>query len=223
MKERPILFSAPMVRAILEGRKTQTRRICKPAMDAALTYVVPAYKSDDGEQRPAAVTPGWFGGEEGDVLFSCPYGHPGDRLWVKETHAPAADCWGAWQNRMQGSSIGPAPIVHYRADGGDPFIEKWRPSIFMPRWASRITLEIVSVRVERLQDCSYEDAIAEGMFNAAGAPPFPHNNRETVEEYARRSQYPQRAYARLWDDINGAGSWEANPWVWVVEFKRITG
>lgn len=124
---------------------------------------------------------------------------------------------------------GTNPFVWYRADGDQPDIgngalnpERWRPSIHMPRAASRILLEIVGVRVERLQDISYEDAIAEGMFNPAKCPPFPHRTNETPEEYGRRTGYPQRDYAELWEKLNGAGAWSANPWVWCVEFRRVT-
>jgi hypothetical protein len=170
MKERPILFSAPMIRALLAGTKTQTRRIVKPGAP--------------------------------DDWNACPYGVIGDRLWVRETHAPAADSWGAWERRMQKDGCGPAPVIHYAADGGDPFVEKWRPSIHMPRWASRITLEIVAVRVERLQDISEADVAAEGVLVDDIAPPY------------------WRSYRELWEQINGAGSWDLNPWVWIVEFTR---
>lgn len=198
MKERPILFSAPMVRAILDGTKTQTRRIVK-------------HPAAEGKSGWHPTTTGWQylpGGSERPV---CPYGRPGDRLWVRETHAPAADCWGAWERRMCMDSTGPAPIIHYQADGGDPFIERWRPSIHMPRWASRINLEITSVRVERLQDISEADAIAEGISKSDRTGGWLPGNCAA----------PEWAYRELWEQINGAGSWEANPWVWVVEFRRI--
>jgi hypothetical protein len=166
-KERPILFSAPMVRAILEGRKTQTRRIVKPEHVAAYHDDVP-------------------------ILFKrFPYGKPGDRLWVRET-------WGMFEETHK-------CIPHYRATHATDVVPRWRPSIHMPRWASRITLEVESVRVERLKECSDADALAEGCSSAD----------------MQSGDRLQDVYRRLWESINGPGSWEANPWVWVVEFKRI--
>ena len=176
MKERPILFSAPMVRAILAGTKTQTRRVVKP--------------------QPASV-PGY---REGDALncngkpVMCPHGHTGDRIWVREAHVivgPGDIGYGITVDH---------PVARYRATEPDLFVVGgWRPSIHMPRWASRITLEITGIRVERLNDISDDDAIAEGMANDD-------------------AWYD---YMRLWEQINGPGSWEANPWVWVISFKRI--
>jgi len=166
MKERPILFSGPMVRAILEGRKTQTRRIVKP--QPLRDRGVMAF--NDGEHPQ----------------MRCPYGKPGDRLWVRETWCPDVEPY----------------TFRYKADGDEP-LERWRPSIHIPRWASRITLEVVSVRVERLQNISEDDALAEGI---------------TLVE---RGTSPVDQFNKLWESINGPGSWEANPWVWVVEFKRI--
>lgn len=181
MKERPILFSAPMVRAILDGSKTQTRRLCKPANEAALSAVVGPFDCPE-------LGHGHFGDEEGDLQFLCPYGQPGDRLWVRETFA----------------EIGAR--LTYKADtddGAHCMVKRWIPSIHMPRIDSRILLEIVSVRVERLQDISDQDAMAEGVDAAA---------------YGKSHRY---GYSRLWEEINGAGGWAANPWVWVVEFKRV--
>jgi len=175
MKERPILFSGPMVRAILEGRKTQTRRVVKPQ---------PAHIPGIGTVLNIDTITG----------RACPYGNPGDRLWVRE----------AWAHRrwMLGDAS-PNPTTVYRADGEDlKGCARWRPSIHMPRWASRIALEVVSVRVERLQDISEEDAKAEGI--------------DWVIGY--RSRIP--LFSALWERINGLGSWNANHWVWVVEFKR---
>lgn len=184
IKERPILFNAPMVRAVLDGRKTQTRRICKQAEV-----------------------------EEGDELFSCPYGKPGDRLWVREAWG-IANCWLTYDEPTD-----PPRCIAYRADHAarcfDPEYDvntddwgwdamKWKPSIHMPRWASRITLEITDVRVERLQEISRGDALAEGC-------PFA-NMSEGPD--------PRKWYTDLWTEINGASSWDANPWVWVIEFKR---
>lgn len=186
MKERPILFNAPMVRALLDGTKTQTRRVCKVAEATALSYVV-----DCGNCQ--------FGDEEGYVRFSSPYGQPGDRLWVRES---VADIGGR---------------LTYRADtddGAHCMVKRWTPSIHMPRWASRILLEIVSVRVERLNDIREADARAEGVTI---------EDRHMIGYCAGEFLPPSiRAYRDLWESINGAGSWDADPWVWVVDFKRVT-
>lgn len=215
MKERPILFSAPMVRALLAGTKTQTRRVMPHQPPEILPgYLAKVYwpardRHMTSDPESAAYLqferPGDYDGMHvmrDGFGFRCPYGQPGDRLWVRETHAPQADCWGSWERWMKGAG-GPGPIIHYAADIADkPFIEKWRPSIHMPRWASRITLEVTGVRVERLQDISEEDAKAEGVVWEQG-------------------QTAINVFETLWESINDPGSWEANPWVWVVEFKRV--
>ncbi|OBY90488.1 hypothetical protein A6723_019450 [Pseudomonas sp. AU11447] len=238
MKERPILFSGPMVRAILEGRKTVTRRVMKhqPHEDASVTvenYNVTVVDRH-GEQQPGPEVFGawWSDGERGCV---CPYGQPGDRLWVRESWWQAGDWQSTYPEDDTGAWFGSKRIV-YSADGAPPNepnrhypaglrngaysaaepnkIWRHRPSIHMPRWACRILLEITAVYVERLQDISEEQAIAEGPPGLAfPAPPGSH----WVTEDGRR-----RAFMRLWDDVNGAGAWDANPWVWVVEFKRVT-
>ncbi len=162
-----------MVRAILEGRKTQTRRIVKSRYKDRFGW---------GTAQPLIL-----GDEECfNSRYKCPYGKPGDRLWVRETWCPDVEPY----------------TFRYKADGDEP-LERWRPSIHIPRWASRITLEVVSVRVERLQNISEDDALAEGI---------------TLVE---RGTSPVDQFNKLWESINGPGSWEANPWVWVVEFKRI--
>lgn len=185
MKERPILFSGPMVRAILNGHKTQTRRVVKdidPVEDLL-------FASPDGT-RARRVCSGAYG-----PWVTCPYGKPGDRLWVRETFA-TLDC-------HHGQTV-------YRADGEKNFTEMtWKPPIYMPRRGSRITLEIVGLRVDRLQDISDEDAKAEG----APEQRHPHGGSTLPQSY--------HGYRELWESINGPGSWDKNPWVWVVEFKRI--
>lgn len=196
MKERPILMSAPMVRAILAGTKTQTRRVVKP-QPRILAGELLCWKDD-------ALTD--------DQMAACsPYGQPGDRLWVRETFS------GPWCMEAQDgiaaappSKWGESSEIWYWADG-EPTYGDWtrpRPSIHMPRWASRITLEVTGVRVERLQDISTSDAEAEGW-------PGPD------AENSISSTYPIAWYSKLWEEINGPGSWTANPWVWVVEFKRL--
>lgn len=195
MTERPILFSGPMVRALLDGTKTQTRRVCKPANEHALSYVVGPF-----EER-GDLTAGRFGDEEGNLTFPCPYGRLGDSLWVRESVA----------------DIGAR--LTYRADTDDGAhckVKRWTPSIHMPRWASRILLEITNVRVERLQDISEKDAVAEGIARTKAGFWSLYGQRDVDGTFS-----PRASYRALWESINGAGSWDANPWVWVVEFKKV--
>jgi hypothetical protein len=193
MKERPILFSAPMVCAILDGHKSMTRRVAK--IDRVDGH------PQESRIKVATMRNGkrfWLNSQAdhpAHINQACPYGQPGDQLWVRETHL-AFD-----ENR-----------VHYRANYEiDPVGDKengivWTPSIHMPRWASRISLEITGVRVERLQEISGADAIAEGI------------DLSTVPDYVFGYQ---EAYRDLWESINGPGSWDVNPWVWVIEFRRV--
>lgn len=215
MKERPILFSGPMVRAILEGRKTQTRRVVKPQ---------PEFVWGSGNNGEAHVR--YPGGTQPDPWIKCPYGQVGDRLWVRET-------WGTFER--YGIPVDrDLDKLAYRADGG-AFVPDmgWKPSIHMPRWASRLTLEIVSVRVERLQDISVGDALAEGI----RCPDCGYTARDSgihldhaicINKWLQASKaedvgwHPAiEEFSELWDSINGEGSWNANPWVWVVEFKVV--
>ncbi|PBP71975.1 hypothetical protein CCL21_06975 [Pseudomonas syringae] len=209
-KERPILFSAPMVRAILEGRKTVTRRELKvqPHIDSSGNFCVE--RSNYGQDIYGKPVTKHF------VSSDCPYGQPGDRLWVRE----------AWQADAQVNAISPRELSHgepiqYPADGasrqtGCSMITpgKIRPSIHMPRWVSRILLEITDVRVERLQDISRSDIRAEGL----ECPPELASD-DVSPNY--RDWYPA-AWRDLWESINGTDSWNINPWVWVVEFKRVS-
>jgi hypothetical protein len=222
MKELGILFSAPMVRALLDGTKTQTRRACKPANEHALSYVV-----GPGEER-SDLAAGWFGDEEGDLLFRCPYGKPGDRLWVRETWRHTAGSLGEaraiteditsgtavdWRATYIENCIRDLGFTQDDAEMADSF-ETWRPSIHMPRWASRILLEITGVDVERLQDISEADAKSEGIDMQAA--------RTAISSIGMREiAGPVAEFSVLWDSVNGAGSWDTNPWVWVVEFRRI--
>lgn len=233
MKERPILFSGEMVRAILDGRKTQTRRVCKLRGNWDIEF-----RGCGGVDGPDWNNPSCWGfgdadgnnwglrGDELSLEIPCPYGQPGDQLWVRETFSDVNNCG--------------APGLLYRADRylkdlmevdeyleedgsmnyEHPHIKKylwsvwfadvdseggWRPSIFMPRWASRIQLEITNVRVERLQDISEEDAKAEGIHGEAG-PGMTCANWFSI----------------LWDSINAdKHPWESNPWVWCISFRRI--
>ncbi len=215
MKERGILFSAPMVRSLLDGSKRQTRRICKPA--ATLTEVVAVQDPSERGQRPPYYTPGWFGDTDGEVQFFSPYGQPGERLWVRETHRP-----------IFGQTCG-LIAVDYRADPREKWERlgdqidaptKWIPSIHMRREYSRILLEITGVRVERLQDISDADAVAEGIRRIGEGFERWHPDPADTE-YTGTTKDPVLGYRGLWEFINGAGSWDANPWVWVVTFKRL--
>lgn len=223
-RERPILFSGPMVRAILDGRKTQTRRVVKP--QPAFRPETVAEITEGGRLRlEDVVRAAWEHGEGP----RCPYGSPGDRLWVREAHA-----------LLPGIAGDDRPV--YRADFGDSRPQPpWRASIHMPRWASRILLEVTDVRVERLQEISTEDVWAEGVQipvtedrrplmrmspNAAGKVPasylpqgrcFPDQPPLTTDEWAMSH------FADGWDELyakRGYG-WDANPWVFVIEFRRL--
>lgn len=224
-KERPILFSAPMVRAILDGRKTMTRRILKwdglpdaPPTEKFCTKGEPAWQE--------TCDPGyWIGCDtNGTTIFArCPFGVPGDRLWVREKYTVAEVCgegvgnffivfedeWGPGDlcaNEPKPKELRPAPFslrpgVH--------------PSIHLPRSVARLTLEVVSVRVERLQEISVEDAKAEGV---------EEHDDDGVTYYGpfgKGHVCAVSAFAILWEEINGPGSWSANPWVWRIEFRRL--
>jgi hypothetical protein len=243
VKERPILFSGAMVRALLNGSKTQTRRVVMLPHNNPLGQWEPTViggehggRTKDGHTVPlqGAI---WHT-RTGDSLI-CPHGQPGDGLYVRET----AKC--GYRSEQPPSNKGRIG-VDFRAGGGldreytcdrrddypwfpskshnaDGAIH-WAPAIHMPRWASRITLEITGVRVDRLQNISYDDALAEGMSDyAASLPNDAHPSGETPEQCALRLEWPQRQYRGLWDELNAARGygWDINPWVWVVEFKRI--
>lgn len=231
MTERPILFSGPMVRAILAGEKTQTRRVAHLAdyepvsWPCAPSPACPTCGATSGRvcQPPGPgethmhATNGFNWSNE-----ACPYGAPGDTLWVREAHA--------WADRMIGSEREDPCAVAYRADRtarlfeGDPGESepldvtgwpwdrfRWRPSIHMPRWASRLTLRVTDVRVERLQAITNADARAEGIRDTRGAREFAETGSATERE----------AFVALWDSINGKRpdcAWKDNPWAWVVSF-----
>ncbi|EBF4782383.1 hypothetical protein AC369_07265 [Salmonella enterica subsp. diarizonae] len=212
MSERGMIFNAEMVNAILSGRKTQTRRPIKWKQ----TRFTEIAERDDGSLWP------WTEDCErgGDIWFACPYGEIGDRIWVRET-------WQVIHDHIDESSHVEyrtyAPSIpkekdrywhtvyaeHFgdesREDRGFP----WRPAIHMPSWASRILLEITDVRVERLRDLSEEDAKSEGIIPSAGG---------VLPGWEYRINFRD-----LWMDIYGTDNWDANPWVWVIEFKRVEG
>ncbi|UZL43780.1 hypothetical protein JMW42_06790 [Klebsiella pneumoniae] len=235
MTERGMIFNSEMVRAILDGRKTQTRRIMAPQ------------PADDIERgifpNPEAI--GWKSSlrhkHGSTTAHFCPYGKPGDRIWVRETfQGPLFD-----YDLMDSYCKDPTPFEKpefcvYKADGvpapefydaDDELHCCWRPSIHMPRWASRILLEITDVRVERLNAISPEDAESEGLERTnftgfgdePGLPSYPEPDVYFDPLKKQWKEYPPEAFAGLWESIYGEGSWQANPWVWVIEFKRVEG
>ncbi|WJN61309.1 hypothetical protein [Pseudomonas sp. SO81] len=227
MKERPILFSGAMVRAILEGRKTVTRRAVKghqipkenpTETDPTLRWTAVGQK----HHRWGFVVPGATEEACASALGTmgvCPYGKPGDRLWVRETWARVGNVDpGYLTYRSTYPKCLPPGLENVPADIHD-IGERWRPSIHMPRAACRIVLEITAVRVERLRDISGDQALAEGIYSNPAM-----NGMYTADGDLHTSKHdgPVEAFAKLWESINGAGSWAANPWVWVVEFKRVT-
>ncbi|WP_114153843.1 hypothetical protein [Chromobacterium haemolyticum] len=196
MKERPILFRGDMIRALLAGTKTQTRRVIKPQPDVTEERLRELDAWIDGftlsRQVDAAL-------QHGFIDTECPYGQPGDRLWVRE----------AFQIMHRGDDW---DIPIYRADDIAGHINGgWRPSIHMPHAACRLVLEITDVRVERLQDISEADAIAEGCDNSQSAAAVATGWYEK----------PISAYRRLWESLYGSGSWDANPYVWRISFKKV--
>ena len=189
MKERPILFKAEMVQAILGGRKTQTRRVVKLSLP-------------DGVQAHQV------------RLDRCPYGIPGDWLWVRETWVEGPGDGTPYLYRADADTDGTVPYLSGGAGGfgggvSNANISRWKPSIHMPRWASRITLEVTNVRVERLQRISEDDAMAEGIY--------------PITDSLSNCNGARYYFQSLWDSINAklGHSWESNPFVWVVEFKRV--
>jgi hypothetical protein len=249
IKERPILFSAPMVRAILEGRKTVTRREVKKraALDCLAAGFEPAFLALAGNA---------------DL---CPYGKPGDRLWVRESWWQAGDWQPTYPEDDTGAWFG-GRRVFYAADGTPPNepnhsypsglqngsysaaapnkVWRHRPSIHMNRWASRIQLEITGVRVERLKDVSDEQAKAEGCFftdygkqcfhggtgwkDVGDCPAVAGHQQREGWMWDKTTSHEQclgsarHAFGNLWNSVNGPDAWDTNPWVWVVEFKRVT-
>ncbi|HGD3530331.1 TPA: hypothetical protein ACI4FL_000058 [Enterobacter roggenkampii] len=202
-----MIFNGEMVRAILDGRKTQTRRIMKvqPSdgfhpthngydLDLNAHWYTPCVVDKNGYLQPAKKDV--FGVADENEGYTCPFGAVGDRIWVRETFCAVPD-----HEEPAGCSA-----LLYAADGNGPY-GKWTPSIHMPRWASRLTLEITGVRVERLRDLSEDDAKSEGITPPSGG---------VLPGWEYRINFRD-----LWMSIYGADNWEANPWVWVIEFKVV--
>jgi hypothetical protein len=196
LRERPILFSDPMVPPILDGRKTQTRRVAKPPAKAVFL------PDDNWKNDPDEPGTAYLDDRAGRMQITCPYGQPGDRLWVRETFITGYDCdelyEKVWYRATEDSEF------RWLDDDGEMTDRiPWKPSIHMPRWASRITLEITAVRIERLQEITREDAIAEGFADSANYSACNH-------------------FVKQWSEINGKRHpWVSNPWVWAISFKRV--
>ena len=236
MKERPIPFSAPMVRAILAGTKTQTRRVVKPQFPVnAVPAEMPATDPIGGWVIDGHSGMWWCDAAANpDRAIRCRYGQPGDRLWVKETTLKVEDR--GWIGPVYAESEQGRFALDWGYCEPDDFDHippheiKLRPSIFMSRAMSRITLEVTGVRVERLQDISEADAIAEGVLSLGQqweADAFPDYFEDLGVAVSNGTKppigpSPRDRYAMLWNQINGRGSWDANAWVWVVEFRRIS-
>ncbi|HCT7774661.1 TPA: morphogenetic protein [Klebsiella pneumoniae] len=231
MKERGMIFNSEMVRAIVSGRKTQTRRIMKVQPESnqlGLLLITDSTKhSDIGKYHWAESNA--TGNHVRSKLFSCPFGAVGDQIWVRETFQGPLFDYELMDEYLEDSSKFEKPeFCQYAADGGhrpeyqdadDNLRHGWRPSIHMPRWASRILLEITDVRVERLNAISEEDARAEGIIDGGCL------NCGEPEPCGCANPEPDAtdAFAYLWQSIYGQENWNANPWVWVIEFKRVEG
>lgn len=281
MRERPILYSAPMVRRLpgIEKDparwKTQTRRLIKPqpptreaffgsdfGLSRAVADGVKMYSQNDWALLPKHPTDWDLIGSVGvardagfPMRYRCPFGEPGDRLWVKETfciessfnvgdpdyHPSFKDGrpvrhfedehFGAYWEQPHYRATDPRPEL-VTNDFEEPGV-KWKPSIFMPRWASRVALEVADVRAEQLQEISEEDAKAEGLscLSKDGGRTWKHGipDRDGLPgsdddgwEWTRWEVDPRRAYRTLWESIHGPDSWNANPWVWVLKLERVT-
>jgi hypothetical protein len=197
-KERCIIFSAPMVRAILEGRKSMTRRIVKPQS------TIPRDWQEGGWAKEV---------KDAVIRSRCPYGVPGDRLWVRETFLVVGEYPKDYRIVYSASN-----------DGPDAWLSpSWKPPIFMPRWASRITLEVAGVKVERVRDISEGDAKAEGveiLYRPSGEPVYGSPKCGEIPPYWHSAA--RNAFELLWQSIHGPGSWERNDWVWCLEFRKVT-
>ena len=237
--ERPILFSSEMVKAILEGRKTMTRRVVNKDIsnqfDIDVDNTVAAYINQ-------------LTGDSYDPVEICPYGDVGDRLWVRETWAVEESfdanpprgfsAWPVWFKANNAYCCNANGFPNHGFHNPNATKGKWRPSIFMSRWASRITLEITGIRVDRLQDITEEDAIKEGMPDEYPIDPVYCPNCQGqgtcgaihpvslgyMEIDCLECDTAKKRFRNLWDSINSKKpdkTWQDNPWVWVVEFRRV--
>ncbi|MCP6007134.1 hypothetical protein NL357_19095 [Klebsiella pneumoniae] len=238
MTERGMIFNGEMVRAILDGRKTQTRREVKLNLDIsclATTYdwatslaanhyqglteeqIQQKTESLRGVIHPVILDNGQM------VSIICPHGKPRDRIWVRETFCPVDDTqYGGekWVDYRATPKFEASHPAGWDCAPNDAEALKWRPSIHMPRWASRILLEITDVRVERLNAISEKDATAEGVQPAGSLlPDYPGTFLTPKGDFATAKV----AFQRLWESIYGDEGWKANPWVWVISFERIEG
>lgn len=212
MTERGMIYNGEMVRAILDGRKTQTRRVMKPQPD------------EDGLAK--VINGPWV--DTSERIYRCPFGVPGDRIWVRETfQGPLFDFEQMEAYQEDSSKFKKPEFCVYKADGkpAPEFFDAddnlhcgWRPSIHMPRWASRILLEITDVRVEQLKSISEEEARSEGVAQLREGFWKHYQPGWTQHQLSARG-----SFATLWESIYGFGEWDRNPWVWVIEFKRIEG
>lgn len=242
-KERPILFSTAMVQAIIRGEKTQTRRIVKESFNGCLTNGGPHPCPNDpiifhpgeqitSEENPDVITvdtktvEAHFHCSTLNSVAKCPYGKIGDMLWVRETwtkYHPVDE--NGYTNFNEHDYFyladGPTTVVKVDADGFEleDQRDKWKPSIHMPKEAARLFLQIVDIRIESLHDINYYDAIKEGVKieENDGSKSWYRNYLEDVGALPS----PQESFMTLWKSINGTDSWECNPWVWVIEFKKI--
>lgn len=216
-KERPMLFGTPMVKAILDGHKSMTRRVLKvqpewvdsknPMVSSGWSYVNPK-----SSQKLSSYPNAKDFGEALAGVIKCSYGQIGDRLWVRET----------WSTHACFDDVKPKDLtvrsVHYWANGLVQTGKK-RPSIFMPRWACRILLEITEIRVERLNQISREEAVKEGLLKLPATGRYVINQGD--QYFGMASNNPCEVFEWLWESINGEGSWATNPWVWVICFKKL--
>lgn len=222
MKERPVIFNGEMVRAIIDGRKTQTRRVMKVQPESSgfgLRFITESLNNRDTGKYFWSQSDACGINRPRSKPFACPFGQVGDRLWVREAYQGPLFNFDQMETYLEDTSKFERPeFCEYRADGGktpeyydadDNLRYGWKPSIHMPRWASRILLEITGVRVERLNDITHEDAKAEGCCygRGGGVPDF--------------AVTPADHFPTLWASIYGVENWRANPWVWVIEFRRV--
>ncbi|WP_226051518.1 hypothetical protein [Dickeya chrysanthemi] len=247
MKETGLIFNAEMVRAIIDGRKTQTRRVIKPQpFDRSWSrhdhqIEIVSGRSEEGDEIDGLIA--YTKSSGGTWSAKCPFGQTGDRLWVRETFSCIGNEDGHPVNangdlceRENAQRIYKASAIQkpnnyglWTSPDGFDFEGSWTPSIHMPRWASRITLEITGVRVERLNDISPEDAESEGLERTnftgfgdePGMPCFPEPDVYRGTKEHGWTECPSEAFQHLWKSLYGEESWQKNPWCWVIEFKRL--